>query len=78
MIQNLAFRILFLKYYFRHAAFLYSSARSSGHIKNYKNNILPQQKPKIFSKIKNQQKRFCLVSENSFAVLYLDSQELHS
>ena len=42
MIQNLAFRILFLKYYFRHAAFLYSSAHSSGHIENYKNNILPQ------------------------------------
>ena len=52
MIQNLAFRILFLKYYFGHAIFLYSSARSSGHIENYKNNILPQQNPQIFLKSK--------------------------
>ena len=31
MIQNLIFGILFLKYYFRHATFLYPSTRSSGH-----------------------------------------------
>ena len=35
MIQNLRFGILFLKHYFGHTAFLYSSARSSGHDQNF-------------------------------------------
>ena len=34
MIQNLIFGILFLKYYFEHTTFLYSSTRSSGHDHN--------------------------------------------
>ena len=35
MIQNLRFGILFLKYYFGHITFLYSSAHPSGHDQNF-------------------------------------------